>query len=76
MRRSVLQLVGSFHQGGSERQPLQLARLLHASGRYRVRVACLSPEGVLRAEVERLGLGDIPAYPLTSYRRRPKPQGA
>lgn len=67
MPRSVLQLVGSFHQGGSERQAAQLARLLHGSGRYRVRVACLSPEGVLREEVERLGLGEIPAYPLTSF---------
>ena len=67
MTRNVLQLVGSFHQGGSERQAVQLARLLEGSGRYRVRVACLSPEGVLRAEVERLGLGDIPAYPLTSF---------
>ncbi len=46
---------------------MQLARLLHDSGRYRVRVACLNPRGVLREEVERPGLGDIPAYPLTSF---------
>ena len=46
---------------------MQLARLLAESGRYRVRVACLSPEGVLREEVERLNLGEIHAYPLTSF---------
>ncbi|MBV8857711.1 MAG: glycosyltransferase [Acidobacteria bacterium] len=67
MKPQVLQLVGSFNQGGSERQAVQLARLLAESGRYRVRVACLSPEGVLREEVERLNLGEIHAYPLTSF---------
>jgi glycosyltransferase involved in cell wall biosynthesis len=67
MPRNVLQLVGSFHQGGSERQAAQLTRLLAESGRYRVRVACLNPEGVLRAEVERLNLGEIHAYPLDSF---------
>ncbi|HEX8148898.1 MAG TPA: glycosyltransferase [Pyrinomonadaceae bacterium] len=67
MPRNVLQLVGSFNQGGSERQAAQLTRLLAESGRYRVRVACLSAEGVLRGEVERLGLGEIPEYPLTSF---------
>lgn len=64
---NVLQLVGSFHQGGSERQAAQLTRLLAESGRYRVRVACLNPEGVLRAEVERLGLGEMPEYQLNSF---------
>jgi glycosyltransferase involved in cell wall biosynthesis len=59
--------MGSFNQGGSERQAVQLARLLAESGRCRVRVACLNPEGVLRGEVERLGLGEIPAYPLASF---------
>jgi glycosyltransferase involved in cell wall biosynthesis len=67
MPRNVLQLVGSFHQGGSERQAAQLVRLLAESGRYRVRVACLNPEGVLRGEVERLNLGEIPEYRLTSF---------
>ncbi|HWS87149.1 MAG TPA: glycosyltransferase [Pyrinomonadaceae bacterium] len=67
MKRTVLQLVGSFNQGGSERQAVQLARLLAESERCRVRIACLNPEGVLRAEVERLGLGEIPAYPLASF---------
>jgi glycosyltransferase involved in cell wall biosynthesis len=67
MPRNVLQLVGSFNQGGSERQAVQLTRLLAESGRFRVRVACLDPGGVLRDEVERLGLGEIQSYPLTSF---------
>lgn len=66
-RPTVLHLVDSFHHGGTERQAAQLVRLLHESGRFRVRVACLSPEGAYRAEVERLGLGEIDCYPLTSF---------
>ncbi len=65
--RNVLQLIDSFHQGGTERQAVQLTRLLHASGRFRVHVACLHPDGVLREEIERLGIGDIPEFPLTSF---------
>ena len=53
MKPNVLIFTGSFEQGGSERQAVQLARLLHESGRFRVRVACLQPTGVLRGEVER-----------------------
>ncbi|HEX8068931.1 MAG TPA: glycosyltransferase [Pyrinomonadaceae bacterium] len=67
MKPNVLIFTGSFEQGGSERQAVQLARLLHRTGRYRVRVACLQPTGVLRAEVERLNLGEIPSFPLTSF---------
>jgi glycosyltransferase involved in cell wall biosynthesis len=67
LKPNVLQLIDSFHQGGSERQAVQLSRLLHEGGRYRVHVACLDGAGVLRAEVERLGLGEIPVYPLTSF---------
>jgi glycosyltransferase involved in cell wall biosynthesis len=67
MARNVLQLIDSFQQGGTERQAVQLTRLLAESGRYRVHVACLSGEGPLRSEVERLNLGDIPSFPLTSF---------
>ncbi|MBI3231470.1 MAG: glycosyltransferase [Candidatus Doudnabacteria bacterium] len=63
----VLQLVDSFNQGGSERQAVQLMRLLHESGEYEVFVACLSEQGPLRREVESLGLGEIPVFPLTSF---------
>ena len=64
---AVLQLVDSFNQGGSERQALQLTRLLAESGRFRVHLACLSAEGSLRATIEDLDLGTIPAFPLTSF---------
>jgi L-malate glycosyltransferase len=67
MKPNVLIFTGSFEQGGSERQAVQLARLLHESGRFRVRVACLEPTGVLRSEVEHLNLGEIPSFPLTSF---------
>ena len=67
MKRNVLQLIGSFDQGGSERQAIQLARLLHQDGRYRVHIACMDATGVLRDEAERLGLDEIPEYRLTSF---------
>ena len=56
----VLHLINSFHQGGTERQAVQLARLLKEGGRYRPRLACLDGGGTLRAEAERLNLGEIP----------------
>lgn len=67
MKPAVLQLIDSFHQGGSERQALQLTRLLHASGRFHVHLACLSPEGSLRSTIEDLDLGEIPSFSLTSF---------
>ena len=67
MRPNVLQLIGSFHQGGSERQALQLTHLLRSSNRHKVHLACLSPEGSLREKVEEMGIKDILAFPLTSF---------
>ena len=67
MKPNVLQLIDSFRQGGSERQAVQLSRLLHESGRYRVHVACLKDGGALRGEIERLGITEIPEYPLDSF---------
>lgn len=67
MKPVVLQLIDSFHQGGSERQALQLTRLLRDSGRFDVRLACLDPHGVLRSEITDLQLGEIPAFPLTAF---------
>ena len=67
MKPNVLQLIGSFHQGGSEWQAVQLTRLLHESGRYRVHVASLDGAGVLRARAEAVGTGPMPAFPLTSF---------
>jgi glycosyltransferase involved in cell wall biosynthesis len=62
----ILQLVDSFNEGGSERQALQLTRLLRECGRYEVFLATLDSEGVLRAEAETL-VSEIPAYPLKSF---------
>ena len=67
MQPNVLQLIPSFEQGGSERQAVQLVRLLQESGGCRVSVACLKAGGVLQDEVERLGIGEIPEFPLTSF---------
>jgi glycosyltransferase involved in cell wall biosynthesis len=67
MKHNVLQLIDSFNQGGTERQVVQLTRLLAQSGRYHVHLACLSGKGPLRAEVERLGFREIPEFPLNSF---------
>ena len=67
MKSAVLQLVDSFNQGGSERQALQLTRLLVESGKFKVHLACLSPEGSLRSSVADLDLGEIPSFPLNSF---------
>ncbi len=67
MRYNALQLIPSFNQGGSERQAVQLTRLLLEAGRCNVFVATLEREGVLLEELERLGLNDIPEFRLNSF---------
>lgn len=67
MKKNVLQLIGSFNQGGSERQAVGLTRLLHESGRVNVSVATLNREGPLLADVERLGFTNVPEFKLTSF---------
>ena len=67
MRLNVFLLIPSFHQGGSERQGVQLARLLSETGRYRVTLGCLDQSGVLLPEAEALGLGEQPTFPLSSF---------
>ncbi len=67
MKAAVLQLIDSFNQGGSERQALQLTRLLVQSGKFKIHLASLSPEGSLRSTIEDLDLGDIPSFPLNSF---------
>ena len=67
MKPNVLFIIDSFEQGGSERQALQLLRQLHHSGECRVHLACLQNRGSLRADADKLGLGDINEYPLTSF---------
>jgi len=67
MKPNVLHIIDSFEPGGTERQAVQLARLLQKSERYRVHLACLNNRGVLRDEAEHLRLGEIVEYPLTSF---------
>src|SRR5712692_6350187 len=67
MRLNVLLMIPSFQQGGSERQGVQLARLLSQTGRYRVTLACLDQSGVLLPEAETLGLGELPEFRLNSF---------
>jgi L-malate glycosyltransferase len=67
LRYNALQLIGSFHQGGSERQAVQLTRLLLESGRCNVFVATLEREGVLQEEIGRFGLNEIPEFRLNSF---------
>ncbi len=67
MKKNVLQLTGSFHQGGSERQAVQLSRLLHKDDRVNLFVATLNREGVLRSEIDALGLDEIPEFRLNSF---------
>ena len=63
---NVLQIVHGFIEGGSERQMIQNASLLHNSGEFQVHVASLSTGGVLRSEIERLQIPVID-FPLTSF---------
>lgn len=65
-KRNVVLLLDSFEVGGAEGQILLLARLLAEAG-YGVHLACLKRRGLLLAEAERLGFGDIPEFPLTSF---------
>jgi len=67
MKPAVLQLIDSFDEGGSERQGLELTRLLHTAGNFEVFLATLNADGVLRKEISDLNLDPIPSYPLTSF---------
>jgi len=67
MKPNVLLFIDSFTQGGTERQTIQLTRLLQDTGRYNIHLACLSEKGVLRGEVDALGFRDIPEFPLNSF---------
>jgi len=67
LKKRVLQFIGSFHQGGTERQALSLTRDLAADGRFEVFAATLNRDGVLLAEAEAIGLKEIPEYKLSSF---------
>ena len=67
MKPKVLHMIDSFESGGTERQAIQLVRLLQQSGECEVHLACLQNKGLLRGEADGLGLGEIVEYPLTSF---------
>lgn len=67
MKKNLLHLVPSFHQGGSELQALQLAGLLAADGTFNVGIACLDRGGPLTGFAERMGFAEIPDFPLTTF---------
>jgi glycosyltransferase involved in cell wall biosynthesis len=67
VKKNVLQFIGSFHQGGSERQAVGLTRLLRENGEYNVFAATLNRDGVLLDEMEKLGFDSIPEFKLTSF---------
>jgi len=69
MALRLLHLIDSFHQGGTERQAVQLVRLLYETGRYGVHVAVLNGDGILRGEVDRLGIGPIEEFRLEGFHR-------
>lgn len=60
-------MIGSFHQGGSERQAVALTKLLKDEGSFDIHLATLNNAGVLRTSVDRTGLAEIPEFPLTSF---------
>lgn len=68
MKPRVLQLIGSFHNGGSERQAISLSRLLKDEGSFDVSIAVLNDDGILRDEASEIA-GDVPAFPIKSFFR-------
>lgn len=64
---NCLQFIGSFHQGGSERQAVQLTKLLSEDRRVNVFAATLNKEGVLLDEMKKLDLPEIAEFKLTSF---------
>lgn len=65
MKPRILQIMGSFHNGGSERQAAALANALRVEGTFDVRLAVLDGDGPLRREAA--SFDDIAEFPLTSF---------
>ncbi len=66
MRTNILQLIGSFNQGGSERQAVQLTKLLHRDDKFGVFLATLNDQGTLRKEIEEINL-DVAEFKLSGF---------
>lgn len=67
MTARVLHLVGSFNQGGSERQATALAILQREKGEFVINIATLEMNGVLLETVRNAGFENIREFPLTSF---------
>jgi len=65
--RRVLQLIGSFHNGGSERQAVQLSRSLIADKTFDVSIAAMNREGVLLDDVSKFYDSEISEYKIDSF---------
>ncbi len=67
VKKRVLQFIGSFHQGGSERQAVALSRLLKSDGSFDILAATLNNEGSLAGDMADAGFADIPEFKLDSF---------
>ncbi|MFN2501400.1 MAG: glycosyltransferase family 4 protein [Pyrinomonadaceae bacterium] len=67
MKKRVLQLIGSFHQGGSERQAIALTRQLKDEGSFDVFAGTLNAEGILEEDMYAMVGPDVPEFPLSSF---------
>ena len=67
MKKRVLQLTGSFQNGGTERQACGLARALNEGGEFDITLATLDLTGPLLPDIEKAGFTNIPEFRLTSF---------
>jgi glycosyltransferase involved in cell wall biosynthesis len=67
VKKRILQLIPSFHSGGSERQAITLTRKLRDGGSFDVLAATLNREGILLPEFQDSYPLEIPEYRLTSF---------
>ncbi len=68
MKKRVLQFIGSFHQGGSERQAVSLTKRLVEENFFDITVATLNNEGILKQDIDRLEVA-IAEFKLDSFFR-------
>lgn len=67
MKNKIVQFIGSFHQGGSERQALQLAKLLREAREFEVSILTLDKSGSFLEEAEAAGFDDIREYKIETF---------
>lgn len=67
MKKRVLHFIGSFHQGGSERQAIALTSMLRKEGSFDVLIATLNRDGILVKDAEAIADREIAEFPLTSF---------